>query len=115
MEARMPIGMEVNLNDNLDGNSITGDGTAAPQNPLSADDLPALIAVRLRWDRRFKKDRTLDYTEKELPAPGGIINLKVHYGLTPHETKKVFVEIINKHNGQKLKSERRTFTGPVPL
>lgn len=111
----MPIGLDVNLNDNLNGNSITGDGTAAPQNPLGDDDLPALIAVRLRWDRRFRKDKSLDYKEKELPAPGGIINLKVHYVLGPNETKKVFVEIINKHNGQKLQSERRTFTGPVPL
>jgi hypothetical protein len=113
MEVRMPIAMEVNLNDNLAGNSITGDGTAVPQNPLSTDDLPALIAVRLRWDRWWRKDRTLDYTEEGLPAPGGIINLKVHYVLKPQETKKVFVEIINKNNGQKLRSERRTFTGNV--
>lgn len=111
----MPIGMEVDFNGNVDGSSITGDGTAAPQNPLSADDLPALIAVRLRCDRWSRKDKTLDYTEKEMPTPGGIINMKVHYVLEPGETKKVFVEIINKKNGNKLKSHRRTFTGTVPL
>lgn len=107
----MPVGMEVNLDDFLTASTtITGDGTAAPQGVVSAGELPALIAVRLRWDRFLRKDKSLDYTEKEL-LPGQIVHLKVHYLLSNGETKKVFVEVINKHNGQKLESERRTFTG----
>jgi hypothetical protein len=66
-------------------------------------------------NRRFKKDRSLDYKRGELPAAGGLVNLKVHYALDPGETKTVFVEIRNKNNGNKLKSHRRTFTGPLPL
>jgi len=111
MEVHMPVAMEVNLNEpHFVDAAISGDGTAVPQAPIDGDDLPALIAVRLRWDRRWRKDRSLDYNEKELKA-GQIVHLEVHYALGPGESKTAFVEIINKKTGQKLKSNRATFVG----
>lgn len=107
----MPIGMEVNLNEPQTPfqASITGDGTAAPVLPVDSDDLPALIAVRLRWHRRIKRDRTLDYKETELVS--GFVHLEVRYELEPGERKTAFVEIINKRSGKKLKSNRALFEG----
>lgn len=108
----MPVGMEANINEPqlpFQG-SITGDGTATLVPPVGANDLPALIAVRLRWHRAFRKDRSLDYNEQEL-GPGGIVHLEVHYALKPGERKTAFVEIVNKKNGQKLKSNRVIFEG----
>jgi hypothetical protein len=94
---------------------ITGEGYASWQGPSgdSVSQLPALIALRLRWDRPWRKDRTLDYDEGTLGDPdqpfGG--QLQVHYALSNGETKKVFLEMINKRTGQKVTSERRVFTG----
>ena len=95
----MAVGMEANLNDTLaGGKTINGDGLAQPQPPVSADDLPALIAVRLRWDRRFRKDRSLDYAEKQL-TPSAIVHLHVRYTFTSNgDTKRVFVEAWNRTN-----------------
>jgi hypothetical protein len=107
----MPVVLEVNLDDPPVPFSaaITGDGTATPQLPIDADDLPALIAVRLRWHRRFRKDRSLDYKEEELTA--GQVHLEVRYALSSGERKTAFVEIINKKTGQKFKSRRALFEG----
>src|SRR4051812_19901053 len=106
MEAHMPVGMEANINEPqlpFQG-SITGDGTATPVPPIDSDDLPALIAVRLRWHSRWPfKDRSLDYHEKNLVGGPGIVHLEVRYELKPGERKTAFVEIINKKNGQKVK------------
>lgn len=110
----MPIGMEAILDDvAIQSITITGEGFASWQGPgNSADDLPAVIAIRLRWHRRFLKDRTLDYDEGTLgPGTSFSGHLKVHYTLSNGETKKVFVEMINRRTGQKVHSERRTFTG----
>jgi hypothetical protein len=108
----MPVAMEVNLDDpHFVDSGITGDGTAIPQVPLNANDLPALIAVRLRWHRRFRKDRSLDYKEQMLPSAAGFVHLRVLYALKPGERKTAFVEIINKKSGQKLRSERHLFEG----
>ena len=109
----MPVGLEANIDEPqlpFQG-SITGDGTATGVPPINSSDLPALIAVRLRWHRRFRKDRTLNYKEKELVSGPGFVHLDVRYALKPHERKTAFVEIINKKNGQKVKSNRVTFEG----
>src|SRR4051812_10272314 len=109
MEVHMPVGMEANIDEPqlpFQG-GITGDGTATPVSPVNANDLPALIAVRLRWHRRLGKDRTLAYKEEELKS--GIVHLTVSYGLKPGERKTAFVEIVNKKNGQNVKSNRVTF------
>jgi hypothetical protein len=112
----MPMAMEVNLNNPQFVNAaITGSGTAIPQAPIGADELPALIAVRLRWHRRFRKDRSLDYHEKVLQAVSQIVHLEVRYALSPGERKTAFVEIINTKNGQKLKSHRALFEGQPML
>jgi hypothetical protein len=115
MEVHMPVAMEVNLSEPQFVNAaISGDGTAIPKAPIDPADLPALIAVRLRWHRRFRRDRSLDYNEKELQS-GQIVHLEVHYALSPGERKTAFVEIINKKNGQKLESNRALFEGqPIP-
>jgi hypothetical protein len=107
----MPIGMEANINEPQlpFQDRITGDGTAIPVAPVDSDDLPASIAVRLKWHRRFRKDKTLDYEQKELES--GIVHLEVSYGLKPGERKTAFVEIVNNKNGQKVKSNRVTFEG----
>ena len=83
----MPGGMEANIDEPQVPfqASITGDGTATPVLPIDSDDLPALIAVRLRWHRRFRKDRTLDYEEKELES--GLVHLEVRYGSSPASVK----------------------------
>jgi hypothetical protein len=109
----MSVGMSPNIDEpQLPWQAaITGDGTADLQAPVSAGDVPAVIAVRLRWHRPFGKDRSLDYNETQLTAGSGLVHLTVRYELSPGERKTAFVEIINKKNGQKLKSNRVVFEG----
>ena len=58
--------MEPMLDDFLyAGKIITGRGIARWEGPAT-DDNRAVIAVRLRWDRGFRKDRSLDYTEGKI-------------------------------------------------
>ncbi|GAA3705013.1 hypothetical protein GCM10022204_23070 [Microlunatus aurantiacus] len=107
----MPVALEADLEEpSLPFQaSIAGTGTATPAPPVEPGDLPVVIAVRLRWHRRFRKDRTLHYREEELAS--GSVQLGVYYKLKPHERKTVFVEVINKKTGHKVQSNRVTFEG----
>lgn len=108
----MSVVMEVQLDyvNQPTSRHITAYGLAFVQGSTSAKELPATIALRLRWDRPWRKDKSLDYDEAILEPPNSTVRLEVHYTFKPDETKKVFAEIINKRTGKKIHSQRIIFS-----